>query len=187
MIVLALVAVAAAQEAQYVEGSDRDAQIVKNDFTMDEAGGFVADMETSNSIQQGATGTSFPGQDPETGSYSMSGTWPLPSPLSPGRRGPEMTRPLLYVLSLQLAASSLRHVPVFPAPAPAGELTSALRSAAGQYSYVAPNGQTVTVTWTADENGYSAQSDAIPQLSPEHQAAIDGSVGGLPESFSDSA
>ena len=72
LVVLALVAVAAAQE--YVPGSDRDAQIVKNDFTMDEAGGFVADMETSNSIQQAATGTSYPGQDPETGSYSMSGT-----------------------------------------------------------------------------------------------------------------
>ncbi|KAF0293640.1 Larval cuticle protein LCP-17 [Amphibalanus amphitrite] len=129
MIVLALVAVAAAQDdAQYVAGSDRDAQIVKNDFSMDEAGGFVADMETSNNIQQGATGTSYPGQDPETGSYTMS----------------------------------------------------------GQYSYVAPNGQTVTVTWTADENGYSAESDAIPQLSAEHQAAIDGSVGALPETFSDS-
>ena len=71
---LALVAVAAAQEAQYVAGSDRDAAIVKNDFQMDEAGGFVADMETSNSIQQGATGTSYPGQEPETGSYTMSGT-----------------------------------------------------------------------------------------------------------------
>ena len=73
MIVLALVAVAAAQEQGYAAGSDRDAETIKNDFEMDEAGGFVADMETSNSIQQGAEGTSFPGGEPETGSYEMSG------------------------------------------------------------------------------------------------------------------
>ena len=54
----------------------------------------------------------------------------------------------------------------------------------GQYSYVAPDGRTVTVTWTADEGGFSAESDDIPQLAPEHQAAIDGSVGGLPETYS---
>ena len=75
LVVLALSAVAAAQETQYVPGSDRDAEIIRNDFTMDEAGGFVADMETSNSIVQGATGTSIPGADPETGSYTMSGGW----------------------------------------------------------------------------------------------------------------
>ena len=32
----------------------------------------------------------------------------------------------------------------------------------GSYSYEGPEGQTVTVTWTADENGFRAESDAIP-------------------------
>ena len=74
-VVLALAVVAASQESQYVPGSDRDAEIIRNDFSLDEAGGFVADMETSNSIVQGATGTSIPGAEPETGSYTMSGGW----------------------------------------------------------------------------------------------------------------
>ena len=55
----------------------------------------------------------------------------------------------------------------------------------GEYSYVAPDGRTVTVVWQADENGYRSESDANPQLSAEHQAAIDAAVSGLPETYSD--
>ncbi|KAF0301446.1 Larval cuticle protein LCP-17 [Amphibalanus amphitrite] len=33
----------------------------------------------------------------------------------------------------------------------------------GSYSYETPEGQTVTITWTADENGYRAEGDAIPK------------------------
>ncbi|XP_037083452.1 larval cuticle protein 16/17-like [Pollicipes pollicipes] len=126
IVLVAMVAVAAAQDSlapvPYVAGSDKDAEIIKNDFSMDEAGGFTADMETSNSIQQSATGTSYPGNEPETGSYVMSGS----------------------------------------------------------YSYVTPEGQTITVTWTADENGYVAESDAIPKLPAEQQAAIDASIAAAP-------
>ncbi|XP_037082335.1 larval cuticle protein 16/17-like [Pollicipes pollicipes] len=126
IVLVAMVAVAAAQEdlapVPYVAGSDRDAEIIKNEFSMDEAGGFIADMETSNSIQQSATGTSYPGSEPETGSYAMSGS----------------------------------------------------------YTYVAPGGQTIAVTWTADENGYVAESDSIPKLPAEQQAAIDASIAAAP-------
>ena len=33
----------------------------------------------------------------------------------------------------------------------------------GSYKYVTPEGQTVEITWVADENGFQAQGDAIPQ------------------------
>ncbi|XP_037083152.1 cuticle protein AM1274-like [Pollicipes pollicipes] len=126
IVLVAMVAVAAAQDSlapvPYAAGSDKDAEIIKNDFSMDEAGGFTADMETSNSIQQSATGTSYPGSEPETGSYGMTGS----------------------------------------------------------YSYVTPEGQTITVTWTADENGYVPVSDAIPQLSAGQQEAIDASIAVAP-------
>jgi len=32
----------------------------------------------------------------------------------------------------------------------------------GSYSFVTPEGQEVTITWTADENGFQATGDAIP-------------------------
>ena len=64
---------AAQEEARYVEGSDRNAEIVRNDFQMDDAGNFQADMETSNSILQSSSGISRPGPEQETGSYEMTG------------------------------------------------------------------------------------------------------------------
>ena len=32
----------------------------------------------------------------------------------------------------------------------------------GSYSYVTPEGNTVKITWVADENGFRAEGDAIP-------------------------
>ncbi|XP_043239241.1 larval cuticle protein 1-like isoform X1 [Amphibalanus amphitrite] len=33
----------------------------------------------------------------------------------------------------------------------------------GSYSFQTPDGQTITVNWVADENGFQPQGDAIPQ------------------------
>ena len=33
----------------------------------------------------------------------------------------------------------------------------------GSYSFQTPEGQTVTINWVADENGFQPQGDAIPQ------------------------
>ena len=36
----------------------------------------------------------------------------------------------------------------------------------GSYSYVAPDGVTITVNWVADENGYRATGDHLPTPPP---------------------
>lgn len=36
----------------------------------------------------------------------------------------------------------------------------------GSYSYYAPDGTPISVTYTADENGFVAQGDHLPQPSP---------------------
>lgn len=33
----------------------------------------------------------------------------------------------------------------------------------GSYSYTSPDGQLITLTWTADENGFNAQGAHIPK------------------------
>lgn len=41
----------------------------------------------------------------------------------------------------------------------------------GSYEYTAPDGQVVSVSYTADENGYQAQGNVLPQV-PEIPEAI---------------
>lgn len=36
----------------------------------------------------------------------------------------------------------------------------------GSYTYVSPEGQTITINYTADENGYQPQGDSIPVVAP---------------------
>lgn len=36
----------------------------------------------------------------------------------------------------------------------------------GSYTYVSPEGQTITITYTADENGYQPTGDSIPVAAP---------------------
>merc|ERR1712106_947666 len=99
IVLFCLVAVALAQE-------EKDAEIIRNDYQLNEDGSFQADVETSNSISTSVSGQSFPGNEPETGSYTMTGS----------------------------------------------------------YRYTAPDGTPIEVTWTADELGYRAESDAIPKV-----------------------
>lgn len=47
---------------------------------------------------------------------------------------------------------------------------------AGSYSYTAPDGQIITVEYTADENGFRVSGDHIPTpppVSPEIQKGLD--------------
>ncbi|XP_037083181.1 larval cuticle protein 16/17-like [Pollicipes pollicipes] len=99
IVLFAIVAVAFAQD-------EKSAEIVRNDYQLNEDGSFQADLETSNQIVTSVSGQSFPGNEPETGSYKMT----------------------------------------------------------GEYSYVAPDGTPIRVTWEADELGYRAQSDVIPTI-----------------------
>jgi len=86
-------------------GDESRAEIVSGHFTQDEEGGYSSSIATSNDISQSVSGYSTPGQEPETGSYYMS----------------------------------------------------------GEYSYLTPEGQLISVTWYADETGYHPTSDAIPR------------------------
>lgn len=43
----------------------------------------------------------------------------------------------------------------------------------GSYSYYAPDGTPILVTYTADENGYVAQGDHLPQPSPAIAKALE--------------
>ncbi|XP_037080023.1 endocuticle structural glycoprotein ABD-4-like [Pollicipes pollicipes] len=95
VIVLCLVALAWA---------DKDATIINQQFEINEDGSYEAQHETSNGILADESGVSYPGNEPETGSYAKTGS----------------------------------------------------------YSYDW-EGVTYTVTWTADENGYSAQGDHLPK------------------------
>ncbi|KAF0309337.1 Larval cuticle protein 16/17 [Amphibalanus amphitrite] len=99
IVLFCLVAVALAQD-------EKDAQIIRQDYQLNEDGSFQADLETSNQIVATRSGQSIPGNEPETGSYKMS----------------------------------------------------------GEYSYIAPDGTPIRVTWEADELGYRAQSDVIPTV-----------------------
>ncbi|XP_043204060.1 cuticle protein CP14.6-like [Amphibalanus amphitrite] len=109
-VLFALVAVAA---CQYVPGSDKEAQIVKNLYEAAVDNSFVTDVETSNGILVKAYGESLPGPEPETGTSRQSGS----------------------------------------------------------YQYVAPDGQTIRVEWEADERGYRATSDVIPEGADGRAAA----------------
>ena len=40
--------------------------------------------------------------------------------------------------------------------------------AIGSYSYTAPDGQLISVTYKADSNGFVPEGDHIPKLSPEY-------------------
>ncbi|KAF0297771.1 Larval cuticle protein LCP-17 [Amphibalanus amphitrite] len=46
---------------------------------------------------------------------------------------------------------------------PGPEPETGSMSMSGTYEYTAPNGQRIRVDWVADENGYRATSDVIPQ------------------------
>lgn len=45
-------------------------------------------------------------------------------------------------------------------------------SATGGYSYTSPEGEVIRITYTADENGYNPQGDAIPQPPPIPEAIL---------------
>jgi len=62
-------AVAASQSPD----SDRDAQIVAQEFDMDDQGNFQAFHETSNGISEERAGDFVPGPEPETGTLSVNG------------------------------------------------------------------------------------------------------------------
>ena len=102
LVLLALAAVAA---SQYVPGSDRDAQVVRNLYEAAIDDSFVTDVETSNGIVIKSYGESLPGPEPESGTSRQKGS----------------------------------------------------------YEYVDPEGRTVRVEWEADEFGYRARSDVIPE------------------------
>ncbi|XP_043237529.1 larval cuticle protein 9-like [Amphibalanus amphitrite] len=73
-VLLCLVAMATAQ-------SERDAEILRNDFQIDpEEGTYQADMETSNNIRMRSSGISYKGDQPETGSVYVEGesSWITP-------------------------------------------------------------------------------------------------------------
>lgn len=40
--------------------------------------------------------------------------------------------------------------------------------AVGSYSYTAPDGQLISITYKADSNGFVPEGDHIPKLSPEY-------------------
>jgi len=73
IVLFCLVAVALAQD-------EKDAEIIRNDYQLNEDGSFTSDVETSNSIRATVTGQSFPGSEPETGSYTMSGSYSYITP-----------------------------------------------------------------------------------------------------------
>ena len=101
-MLFALVAVAA---CQYVPGSDKQAQIIRNDFEAAVDNSYKSDVETSNGILVQSYGESLPGPEPETGNSRQSGS----------------------------------------------------------YQYTAPDGQLIRVDWVADDKGYRATSDVIPE------------------------
>jgi len=75
MVLFCLMATALAQQ-----GDEKEAQIIRADYALNEDGSFQADTETSNQIVTSVSGQSFPGAEPETGSYKMSGSYSYISP-----------------------------------------------------------------------------------------------------------
>ncbi|XP_037084401.1 pupal cuticle protein-like [Pollicipes pollicipes] len=72
-----LVAVAA---AQYVPGSDKNAETIKNEFEQAIDNSYRSDVETSNGIIMKSAGESLPGPEPETGTLRVSGSYQYVSP-----------------------------------------------------------------------------------------------------------
>ncbi|XP_037080085.1 larval cuticle protein LCP-14-like [Pollicipes pollicipes] len=69
VIVLCLMALAVAR-------GDKNAEILRNDFELNaEDGSYQSDMESSNGIRMRASGISYPGNEPETGSYFVEGEY----------------------------------------------------------------------------------------------------------------
>ncbi|XP_058460972.1 pupal cuticle protein Edg-78E-like [Malaya genurostris] len=46
------------------------------------------------------------------------------------------------------------------------------KSATGAYKFTSPEGELIDITYTADENGYNPQGDAIPQPPPIPDAIL---------------
>ncbi|XP_053686112.1 pupal cuticle protein-like [Sabethes cyaneus] len=46
------------------------------------------------------------------------------------------------------------------------------QSATGGYKYTSPEGEVIEITYTADENGFNPQGDAIPQPPPIPDAIL---------------
>ncbi|KAF0297767.1 Pupal cuticle protein [Amphibalanus amphitrite] len=76
-VLFALVAVAA---CQYVPGSDKEAQILKNEFEQAIDNSYRSDVETTNGIVQQAAGESIPGPEPETGTSRQKGSYQYVTP-----------------------------------------------------------------------------------------------------------
>lgn len=53
-----------------------------------------------------------------------------------------------------------------------GSLRGDTETAQGSYSYTAPNGQVITVTYTADENGFHPQGAHLPTPPPVPEAIL---------------
>ncbi|XP_043238480.1 cuticle protein CP14.6-like [Amphibalanus amphitrite] len=75
LIVLCLAAVALARPQ-----SERDAEIIEYVNEHREDNSYDFSLETSNGIIREESGLSYPGADPETGSYTQSGSFEIPHP-----------------------------------------------------------------------------------------------------------
>ena len=64
----------------YQQGSDKDAQIVKNEFEQAIDQSYRSEVETSNGIYQSSAGESIPGPLPETGTTRQKGSYSYKTP-----------------------------------------------------------------------------------------------------------
>ena len=79
-MLLALVSAAVAAPQQYISGSDVNAKVIKNDFEQAIDNSYRSLVETENGIIIQAQGESVPGEEPETGSMRVSGSYEYTAP-----------------------------------------------------------------------------------------------------------